>query len=84
MSGSERLTAADAVNYDSAVESGAGHGWLAGLHPVNQMSVDEALLPDARSLLRLASQAVEQQLTVAAGDITINYLRNRVAEKARN
>jgi len=48
------------------------------------MPLDEALLPDARSLLRLASQAVEQQLTVAAGDITINYLRNRVAEKARN
>jgi tRNA threonylcarbamoyladenosine biosynthesis protein TsaB len=83
LSGSERLTAADAVVYDNAVESGAGHGWLAGLHPVTTMPVDETLLPDARSLLRLASQAVSQQLMVAAGDITINYLRNRVAEKAR-
>ena len=84
LSGSERLTAADAIDYGSGVESGAGHGWLAGMQPVAGIAVDDSLLPDARSLLRLASQAVAQQLTVAAGDITINYLRNRVAEKARN
>ena len=82
--GNEQLTAADAIDYDESVESGAGHGWLAGLNPLAGIAVDDALLPNARSLLRLASRAVERQLTVAASDITINYLRNRVAEKARN
>jgi hypothetical protein len=40
-------------------------------------------LPDARSLLRLAERAGSRDLACGAGDIKINYLRNRVAEKAR-
>jgi tRNA threonylcarbamoyladenosine biosynthesis protein TsaB len=83
LSGSEQLSTAAEIHCDAAVECGAGHGWLAGLSNTAAIPVDASLLPDARALLRLAKQAVEQQRAVAAGDISINYLRNRVAEKAR-
>ena len=48
------------------------------------MPIDAQLLPDARSLLRLAERAANRNLACDASDIKINYLRNRVAEKARN
>ena len=48
-----------------------------------EFPVDSELLPDARALLKLAAVAARQNLAVEAGDIGINYLRNRVAEKAR-
>jgi len=83
LSGSEQLSAAADIRCDEAVECGAGHGWLAGLSSAAAIPVDASLLPDARSLLSLAKRAVEQQRAVGAGDISINYLRNRVAEKAR-
>jgi len=84
LNGCEQLSTAAEMHCDAAVEFGAGHGWLAELRSVAAIPVDETLLPDARSLLSLAKQAVDQQLGVAAGDIRINYLRNRVAEKARS
>ncbi|MFT5741821.1 MAG: tRNA A37 threonylcarbamoyladenosine modification protein TsaB [Gammaproteobacteria bacterium] len=45
--------------------------------------VDETLLPNAESLLKLANSAVLKNLTCTADHIHINYLRNQVAEKAR-
>ena len=84
LSGSEQLSTAVEMHYDTAVECGAGHGWLDELRSTAVIPIDAALLPDARSLLRLAKQAVNQQRAVAAGNISINYLRNRVAEKARS
>ena len=82
LSGSEQLSTAADMRCDASVECGAGHGWLAELRSAVAIPIDEALLPDARSLLSLAKQAVDQHCAVAAGDISINYLRNRVAEKA--
>ncbi len=84
LNGCEQLSTAAEMHCDAAVEFGAGHGWLAELRSVAAIPVDETLLPDARSLLSLAKRAVDQQIAVAAGDIRINYLRNRVAEKARS
>jgi len=84
LSGSEQLSSAAHMRCDAAVECGAGHGWLEELRSIAAMPIDENLLPDARSLLNLAKQAVDQRLAVAAGDIRINYLRNRVAEKSRS
>ena len=46
-------------------------------------AVDSELLPDARAMLKLAVRAVANDLAVGAGEASINYLRNRVAEKAR-
>ena len=40
------------------------------------------LLPDAAALLRLALPLAQAGRGVAAGAAGINYLRNRVAEKA--
>jgi tRNA threonylcarbamoyladenosine biosynthesis protein TsaB len=84
LNGSEQLSTAAEMRCDAAVECGVGHGWLAELRSVAAIPIDQTLLPDARSLLSLAKQAVDQQLAVAASDIRINYLRNRVAEKARS
>ena len=84
LSGSEQLSTAADMRCDATVECGAGHGWLAELRSAVAIPIDEALLPNARSLLSLAKQAADQQRAVAAGDISINYLRNRVAEKARS
>ena len=84
LNGDEQLSSAAEMRCDAAVECGAGHGWLAEIRSAAVIPIYETLLPDARSLLNLARQAVDQQLAVAAGDIRINYLRNRVAEKARS
>jgi tRNA threonylcarbamoyladenosine biosynthesis protein TsaB len=84
LNGYEQLSSAAEMRCDAAVECGAGHGWLAEIRSAAVIPIYETLLPDARSLLNLARQAVDQQLAVAAGDIRINYLRNRVAEKARS
>jgi len=65
------------------LESGAGHGWLAELRARVELPIDSELLPDARSLLKLAASAARRNLCVEASAVGINYLRNRVAEKAR-
>jgi tRNA threonylcarbamoyladenosine biosynthesis protein TsaB len=64
-------------------ESGVGHGWIDEPPGAPAIPIDATLLPDARSLLKLATQAISVQQIVAASDISINYLRNQVAEKAR-
>ena len=81
--GSERLSAADAIEIDSDIEYGAGHGWLEALRARAGFPVDIDLLPDARAMLRLARDAIDRGSIVDARRVSINYLRNRVAEKAR-
>ncbi len=83
LDGEERLTAADALELAPAVESGAGHGWLAGLRAGRDWPIDHELLPDARALLKLARRAIALKQTSSASQVRMNYLRNRVAEKAR-
>ena len=82
--GRERLTSVDAVELDDNVDLGIGHGWLDALRASASFAVDAELLPDARSLLRLAQSAVQANRGVDATAVGINYLRNRVAEKAKH
>ena len=80
--GRERLSAAEQVEIGDQVDRGLGHGWVDALRARAQIEVDRQLLPDARSMLRLAAAAAEAGAGVAAAGAGINYLRNRVAEKA--
>jgi tRNA threonylcarbamoyladenosine biosynthesis protein TsaB len=84
LAGSERLTAIDAVEFDGGADSGYGHGWLEELSSKAAFEIDAGLLPDARSLLKLALSAARADRGVDAGAAGINYLRNRVAEKAQH
>jgi tRNA threonylcarbamoyladenosine biosynthesis protein TsaB len=81
--GNERLSALDDIRIDSDLESGAGHGWLEDLRARVEFPVDSELLPDARSMLKLAASAARRNLAIEASSVGINYLRIRVAEKAR-
>ncbi|MCP4768650.1 MAG: tRNA (adenosine(37)-N6)-threonylcarbamoyltransferase complex dimerization subunit type 1 TsaB [Gammaproteobacteria bacterium] len=81
--GDERLSTLDDIRIDADLESGAGHGWLAELRARVELPIDSELLPDARSLLKLAASAAQRNLAVEASAVGINYLRNKVAEKAR-
>jgi len=81
--GSEQLSALDDIRIDADLESGAGHGWLADLRTRVEFPIDSELLPDARSMLKLAASAARRNLAIEASAVGINYLRNRVAEKAR-
>ena len=84
LDGIERLSGIGELRDPVTVESGAGHGWLAELRAGLDLPIDHELLPDARSLLKLAQQAVRQQRSCSPSQVRINYLRNQVAEKARS
>mgnify|MGYP003648608349 CR=1 FL=1 len=85
--GEEKLSALDALDFDDQISYGVGHGWalqaLRSRAPA-EMLLDVDLLPDAASLLKLASRALAEGKAVAAGNISINYLRNQVALKAKS
>ena len=83
LAGIEQLSAASDITIDTGIECGAGHGWSQELREQVGFPVDAELLPDARSLLRLAKKGIDQGLAVDARQVSINYLRNRVAEKAK-
>ena len=80
--GSERLDSIDQIEIEASIECGGGHGWFEELRTRVSFPVDDSLLPSAQSLLKLASAAIEQNLGVDASHVSINYLRNQVAEKA--
>jgi len=87
LAGVEALTAVDDVDINDDIECAVGHGWaVSGMPDLagKSCSVDIELLPDARSLLKLAREVAKQDRGVAADRISINYLRNQVAEKAKN
>jgi tRNA threonylcarbamoyladenosine biosynthesis protein TsaB len=85
--GEERLDKLEDVVFDSTPACGAGHGWAVApdswLNGDSEIKIDSQLLPDARSLLKLAEQAVLENRILSAENTSINYLRNRVAEKPR-
>jgi len=85
--GEEKLNDLDDILLDSTPACGAGHGWSVAseswLKGDTDIRIDSSLLPDARSLLKLAQQDVIESRTVNAESTSINYLRNRVAEKSR-
>ncbi len=80
--GQERLSSVADIEIGDDIDCGAGHGWFDELQNRANFPVDAELLPDARSLLKLATNAIDQNLGVDARRISINYLRNQVAEKA--
>ncbi|MCP4494233.1 MAG: tRNA (adenosine(37)-N6)-threonylcarbamoyltransferase complex dimerization subunit type 1 TsaB [Gammaproteobacteria bacterium] len=83
LQGSERLSKIDDVVVGNMPENGAGHGWSVGRSawpnskPIN---IAPDLLPDARALLKLA---VKVGGAVDVDNLSINYLRNQVAEKSK-
>ncbi len=86
LAGEEKLNNIDDVYLDSTPAFGVGHGW--SIAPQSWLAdtdikIDSNLLPDARSLLKLARQAVDENRTVKAENTSINYLRNQVARKPR-
>lgn len=82
--GREQLTSVTGVEFDPAIDRGIGHGWLDELSAGVSFGVDPDMLPDAKYLLKLAQAAVRGNQGVDAAAVGINYLRNRVAEKAKN
>lgn len=85
--GEEKLNKLKDVIFDQIPACGAGHGWSVApdswLNGDADIKIDSELLPDARSLLKLAQQAVVEHRIVSAESTSINYLRNKVAEKPR-
>jgi len=86
----EMLSRLEDVAIDSIPDSGVGHGWSVGgktwitkFPGCTKIRIDAAVLPEARALLKLARQAVSENRYVSAENTSINYLRNRVAEKPR-
>ena len=47
-------------------------------------SIDEEALPHAAALAKLAQQAIQLERAVSADHASINYIRNKVAEKKKN
>ena len=81
LAGSERLGSLNEIEIAANIECGGGHGWLEELRTRASFPVDASLLPNARALLKLATAAIEQNLGMDADKVSINYLRNQVAEK---
>ena len=88
--GSEMLNRLEDVVIDPAPACGAGHGWAVGgdiwiakFNDCSNIQIDSELLPDACALMKLARAAVVENRFVSAENTSINYLRNRVAEKPR-
>jgi tRNA threonylcarbamoyladenosine biosynthesis protein TsaB len=85
--GEEKLDKLDEVVIERTPAIGVGHGWAVApdgwLGGNTDTKIDSDLLPDARSMLRLVQQAVVENRMVSAENTSINYLRNRVAEKSR-
>ncbi len=51
---------------------------------MTDIPVDHGLLPDAKSLLKLAQVDAVNNRGVDASRVQINYLRNQVADKVRS
>ena len=87
--GEEKLNRIADVNPDYLPSCGAGHGWSVGQETWRSwadpeiIQIDETLLPDSRALLKLAVRAIEQGQICTSENISINYLRNQVAEKSK-
>lgn len=83
--GEEKLDKLEDVVFDSTPACGAGHGWAVAPDSWlnGEIKIDSQLLPDARSMLYLAEQAVLENRILSAENTSINYLRNRVAEIPR-
>ena len=82
--GDEKLNAASDILIEADIEAGAGHGWIEDLRVNTDILINSELFPNARSMIKLALTALDENAGVDASMISINYLRNKVAEKARS
>ena len=87
---SENLNKLDDVFVQDIPACGTGHGWSVGeaiWRPKflrgHEITLDSALFPDSIALLKLARQAIDNGNVVSADHVSINYLRNKVAEKSK-
>ena len=89
LTGEESLNRIEAVSPGIVPSCGAGHGWSVGQESwqswagTETIDIDATLLPEAKSLLKLAKDAIKQGQTCSTENISINYLRNQVAEKSK-
>jgi tRNA threonylcarbamoyladenosine biosynthesis protein TsaB len=90
LKGCEYLNKLDDVMVVDIPASGTGHGWIVGediwrqkFLKEKEIKLDSALLPDSVALLKLARQAIDNGNVVSSGHVSINYLRNKVAEKSK-
>jgi tRNA threonylcarbamoyladenosine biosynthesis protein TsaB len=90
LKGTENLNKLDDVFVVDIPACGTGHGWIVGEDLWRQkflgeqkITLDSALLPNSTALLKLARQAIVNGDVVCAEHVSINYLRNKVAEKSK-
>jgi tRNA threonylcarbamoyladenosine biosynthesis protein TsaB len=90
LKGRENLNKLDDVFVADIPACGTGHGWIVGEEIWRQkflreksITLDSALLPDSVALLKLARQAIDNGNVVSSDHVSINYLRNKVAEKSK-
>lgn len=83
LDGVERLGVSDELDPVRDTDFGVGHGWLETLQKRVSFPLYPDLMPSAEALLRLAQPLARQNRGTHASLIRINYLRNRVADKAR-
>ncbi len=90
LQGAERLDKLENLMFETLPASGAGHGWKVMLEDspegsarYNSIEIDKELLPDAKSLIKLARKAIIENRVTKPENIRINYLRNQVADKPR-
>jgi tRNA threonylcarbamoyladenosine biosynthesis protein TsaB len=90
LKGCENLNKLDDVFLQDIPACGTGHGWTVGEDIWRQkflgkqeITLDSALLPSSTALLKLAQRAIDNGATVSAEHVSINYLRNKVAEKSK-
>ena len=88
--GEEQLNKIADVVIDVKPDSGVGHGWSVGIDKWvdnrfdrEPWNIEADLLPDARSMLKLAELAIQHNRLSSAENAGINYLRNKVAENVR-
>jgi tRNA threonylcarbamoyladenosine biosynthesis protein TsaB len=89
LKGCENLNQLDDVFVLDIPACGTGHGWVVGQDiwrknflGKREIMIDPALFPDSTALLKLAKQAIDNGDIVSADHVSINYLRNNVAEKS--
>jgi tRNA threonylcarbamoyladenosine biosynthesis protein TsaB len=90
LKGCENLDKLDDVLVQDSPACGTGHGWIVGeviwrqkFLGKQEITLNSALLPDSTALLKLARQAIDKGDVISADLVSINYLRNKVAEKSK-
>jgi tRNA threonylcarbamoyladenosine biosynthesis protein TsaB len=90
LKGCENLNKLADVYLQDIPAAGTGHGWAVGediwrqkFLGAQEITLDSALLPNSTALLKLAQRAIGNGAVVSAECVSINYLRNNVAEKSK-